>query len=227
MLFVFLGTILLLTSILLRKIYYKKKDSDDWRKSESYSTHSEVVLDTSNTLEYDYFFRGGVKLIFIKDLSKVGVSFDSSFKEKGEFMKKYNLIEDDQYSYPNFKVFRFLENMSDEERKELVQSMKTEKYINVIGDLLIHPDNNSTSIILDRIIVHWKESDYEKINSILKEKGLEELNKEMSSRGNKSILKVNHPSNYRVVDVCNELVASGTVHSAEPDLYSPLILDNK
>jgi len=44
MLFAFLGTILLLTSILLRKIYYKKKDSDDWRKSESYSTHSEVVF---------------------------------------------------------------------------------------------------------------------------------------------------------------------------------------
>jgi len=175
---------------------------------------------SSDTLESNYLTIGGKKMTFNKDFSRIGIVFESNYSDYSTFIAKYNLTHDSQYNYRNFTVFRFTENLSIEKREEIIELVKEEKHVEVVGDLLI--SNQGASIITDKIIVQWKETDSEEIIRILRK---ENLSKQMGLKGNRMHLKVQNPFNYRVVEVCNKLLNSGLVDFAEPDLFSPVILD--
>ncbi|MNJ90689.1 hypothetical protein D3C87_83260 [compost metagenome] len=122
-----------------------------------------------------------------------------------------------QYDHQNFTVFQFTESLSIEERRKLIETIRKEKYVSIVGDLLYWDSNPTASIIPEEIIVRWKRetTDSERINKFIGEEGLEEISKQKPL--NITILKVQNPYNYRVMEVCNKLMDSGLVTFAEPN----------
>lgn len=132
--------------------------------------------------------------------------------------KKYSLKVDSQYNnHKDFTVFQFTENLSFEERRKLIEAIKKEKHVSIVGDLLYGDSNSTPTIVPEEIIVRWKKeiTDSERINKFIKEEGLEEISQQKSL--NITILKVQNPYNYRVIEVCNKLMDSGLVTFAEPN----------
>lgn len=169
-------------------------------------------LKNDNPIEYGRFVRGGEEIQYDKEWNKIGIVFEAGFTDHLPFLTKFNLEKDHQYSNRNFTVFRLTESLPLEKRKRLMESIKEEKYVKVVGDIL------SGSIISEQIIVRWNRptTDSEEINKFLKEEGLE-ISQQTTMNG--TILNVSNPFNYRVIEVCNKLMNSGLVTFAEPDLY--------
>lgn len=207
-------------------VFYIKNHKQDFVSSDRWknpirSNEFEVVktkaaidskLKNSNPIEYGRFIRGGEEIQYDKEWNKIGIVFEAGFTNYLPFLTKFNLEQDNEYSNRNFTVFRLIESLSLEKRKRLMESIKEEKYVKVIGDIL------SGSIISEQIIVRWNKqtTDSEEINKILKEEGLE-ISQQTTING--TILNVSNPFNYRVIEVCNKLMNSGLVTFAEPDLY--------
>jgi hypothetical protein len=176
-------------------------------------------LNSSDTLKHDYFIYGGVEVTYNKDRDRIGVVFESNHSDYSTFTSKYKLKADNQnqYDHQNFTVFQFTESLSIEERRKVIETIRKEKYVSIVGDLLYGDPNSTPTIIPEEIIVRWKRetSDSERINKFIEEEGLEEISKQKPL--NVTILKVHHPFNYRVIEVCNKLMDSGLVSFAEPN----------
>jgi len=135
------------------------------------------------------------------------------------------LTNQNQYDHQNFTVFQFTESLSIEERRKVIETIRKEKYVSIVGDLLYGNGNSNSvpTIIPEEIIVRWKReiTDSDRINKFIEEEGLEEISKQKSL--NITILKVQNPYSYRVIEVCNKLVGSGLVTFAEPNFNLQVI----
>ncbi|MDD2984054.1 MAG: hypothetical protein PHQ74_11780 [Crocinitomicaceae bacterium] len=183
-----------------------------------------------DTLKQDSFIYGGEEVSYTKDWDRIGVVFESNNLDYSIFTSNYKLTKVGQSEYVT--VFRMTERLSLENRRKIMESIKTEKGVKVIGDILITkspaPSDNSVAnivppLITDQIMVRWKRAitDSEKIKKFIDEEGLAEISQQTSL--NVTILKVQNPFNYRVMEVCNKLMKSGLVTFAEPDLYFEVI----
>jgi hypothetical protein len=178
----------------------------------------------SDLLEADYYFVGGVRVPYFKDLNRIGIAFQSNSNDFSKFLNKYDLEFDRRFNYRSFNVFRFTEDISIEERRKIIESINREENLKIAGDLLFH-NQSSASIITNQIIIHWKELDLEKRKEFLIQEGLEEINKENEKKGRFAIFELQNAYNYRVIEVCKKLVNSGLAHIAEPNLFSNVELD--
>ena len=81
------------------------------------------------------------------------------------------------------------------------------------------PDNGKTLIgVEDEIIVQFKNNlNSDRINSLIKEKGLEKVQKLSLTGGESYVLRVS--KNSYAIDVANEIYNSGLVNWSEPNLY--------
>lgn len=178
-----------------------------------------LFLSNFDTLKHDSFIYGGEEVTFNTDWDRIGVVFESNYSDYSTFASKYKLKADNQnqYDHHNFTVFQFTESLSIEERRKVIETIGKEKYVSSVGDLLYGNPNSAPTIIPEEIIVRWKRetTDSDRINKFIEEEGLEEIGKQQSL--NITILKVQNPYNYRVLEVCNKLVDSGLVIFAEPN----------
>jgi len=174
---------------------------------------------STDSLEADYYFVGGVRVVCFKDLNRIGIAFQPNSNDFSKFLNKYDLEFDRRFNYRSFNVFRFTEDISIEERKEIIESINREENLKLAGDLLFN--QISAAIITNQIIIQWKESDLEKRKEFLILEGIEENEK----NGRFSILELQNAYNYRVIEVCKKLVNSGLAHIAEPNLLHNVVLD--
>jgi subtilisin family serine protease len=226
--------------------YILKVETDNFRTEER-----EVKVDPLEGLKdiiilgkegQPFYYRGNVKVPFEPRTDLIAVAMSSKHVTKSA---KQTSIDDDLEGYINnlnledipvnnsisksgVRVFKIKSNTTAKNREsvnKIEEELTKNPSIKVAGPIL-QMNDDSLSFLTNEIVVKLKpDVNKEEISSIINQYDLEVI-RSISYLNNTFILRSKFPANYGLLNICEQIVQSGKVEYAEPNIYSTVVKDS-
>ena len=174
-----------------------------------------------------FFYRGAVKVPFQPYPDLLAVALDAS--ARAEDMERILGLATQRQGTPvaareeirqqHIHVFRFAPDTSEVAKQHVQESLSEDEHVTAVGPLVrLAPD--SLSFLTDEIVVKFKSHvTLERVAEIARRFNTEVLRR-VPQAGNAFLLRVPGPVSYALLETAAQLVASGLVEYAEPNLVS-------
>lgn len=177
-----------------------------------------------------FYYRGNVKVPFeqlpnylgivLKDIDNVDNL--QKYKDRlNEIAKKHNLnpVKTGENIQKNgLFVYEFKSDVSEKGRQEIQESIKRNEFVFLCSPILKLFEQNAT-LLTDSIIVKFKgHVSKDQVSAIAKKYNLSLL-RDIPYVGNAFQFVVREPVSYKILTLCEQLVKTGLVMYAEPDLW--------
>lgn len=179
-----------------------------------------------------FYYRGKVKVPFEPPSDLLGVSVKPSLSGKEEeellaHVRKLKL-QPEEIGEPirkdNVRVFRFPPRTSEQNKKEIQQRLSEHLLVRLVGPM-IRIDKESVSFLTNEIVVKFKAHiTREEVPTVAKQYKLEVI-RTIPYAGNAFLLRAATQANYDLLNTCAEIVKSGIVEYAEPNLVITAVDD--
>lgn len=178
-----------------------------------------------------FYYRGEVKVPFEPKLNLLGVSVKHRLTKKEEeelvvHAAKLKLepekvgksvLED------NVRVFKFPVNASEAARQRIQQRLSEHQLVRIVGPV-VHIENESVSFLTNELLVKFKvEISKEEAYKTAKRYGLNIIRSILYAR-NAYLMRAAKAS-YDILKTCDEIVRTGLVEYAEPNMITTAVLD--
>jgi len=172
-----------------------------------------------------FYYRSKVKVPFEppSDLLAISVKPDISDKEEEELLAYVRGIklQPEEVSQPiredNVRVLRVPPRISEQEKQKIQQQLSEHQLVRLVGPV-IRNDKESVSFLTNQLVVKFKAHvTKEEIPGIAKRYNLEII-RAVPYAGNAFLLHTPKEASYDLLTTCAELVKSGFVEYAEPNL---------
>lgn len=174
-----------------------------------------------------FYYRGHVKVPFEPMPNYLGIVLKDvdnlqKYRDRlNEVEKKHNLkpVKTGKNIQENgLFVYELKPDASEKERQEISESIKRNEFVFLCSPILKLFEQNAT-LLTDSIIVRFKgHVSKDQVSAIAKEYNLSLL-RNIPYAGNAYQFVVKGPVSYKILDICQQLVRTGTVEYAEPDLW--------
>ena len=179
-----------------------------------------------------FYYRGKTKVPFEPPSNLLGVSVKPALSGKQEeellaYAHKLNL-QPEEVGEPirkdNVRVFRFPPRTSEQSKKEIQQRL-SEHHLVRAGGPVIRIDKKSVSFLTNELVVKFKAHiAKEEVPTIAKRYKLDII-RIIPYAGNAFVLHAGTQASYDLLKTCAEMVKSGIVEYAEPNMISTAVED--
>lgn len=172
-----------------------------------------------------FYYRGKVKVPFEppKNLLAVSVKPDLSGKQEEELLAYASELglQPEEVGKPireeNVRVFRFPPRTSQKNRREIQQCLSEHPRVRLVGPV-VRIDEESVSFLTNELVVKFKPHiTKDEIPAIAKRHKLD-VSRTIPYAGNAFLLRAHTEASYDLLKTCAEIVETGMVEYAEPNL---------
>jgi hypothetical protein len=179
-----------------------------------------------------FLYRGTVKVPFELHPDLLGLALKPGAAEKEkreltEFAESLKLkveVIADRIHKENVRVFSFPKGMSEDNKAKIQERIATHRIVQYAGPV-VRIDKEAVSFLTDTIIVKFKSSAVkEEIFSFAKQFRFSVV-RHIPYAGNTFELRFEGLASMEILTICAEMVKTGKVEYAEPDLFSTVVED--
>ena len=179
-----------------------------------------------------FYYRGKVKVPFELPRDLLGVAVKPAFSDKQEeelraYARELKL-QSEEVGEPirkdNVRVFRFSPHTVEQDKQRTQQSLSKHPLVRMVGPV-IRIDKESVSFLTNELVVKFKAHiTKEEVATIVKRYNLDII-RTIPYAGNAFLLRTGTQASYAILKICAEIVQSGIVEYAEPNLFSTVVED--
>jgi len=179
-----------------------------------------------------FLFRGAVKVPFEPHPDLLGLTLKPGVTEKeereltefAEALKLKAEVVGDRILKENVRVFSFPKGISDDNRSKIQERIETHSMVQYAGPV-IRISKKTVSFLTNSIIVKFKSSIVkDEVFSFAKQFRFSVV-RHIPYAGNAFELRFEGLTSMQILAICAEMIKTGKVEYAEPDLYSTVIED--
>jgi len=221
--------------------YNIKVNSDNFKQDER-----EIKIDPTKDFKdifilgkdvQPFFYRGKVKVPFTPRNDLLAASMNSSIPTNQKnaligHVSKFDLenvpvskaIMDNNVMVFKIKSKDVAENVN--KRLKIHEELSKNKTVEFVGPIL-RMDEKSLSFLTNQIVVQFKKDiNDEEITTLIKKYNLDIVNNIQYAKNKTYLLSTRKEATYEMLEICEQMVQSGKVEYAEPDIFSTVEEDS-